>query len=134
MGYVLQKKECECIGAMRAIDGYKTVAILHDELMVENVGGIEGLLRVMNEAVAAVVPGIVCEINEPELSLWFVPEKLGWFEKLQVYNPIDIANHREGLETWLPTNDKETMQDEGDSEDDENQSSGGSGSRLSPPG
>ena len=59
MGYVLQKKERECIGAMRAIDGYKTVAILHDELMIEKVGGIRrDCSRVMNEAVAAVVPGM----------------------------------------------------------------------------
>ena len=136
MGYVLQKKERECIDAMRAIDGYKTVAILHDELMIEKVevDQTEELIRVMNEAVATVVPDMVCEIKEPELPLWFVPEKLCWFETLQLYNPIDMANHRDGLETWLPikvTYDHagpSPMQDEGDSGDED---SGGGGAALS---
>jgi len=93
VGYVLQKKEREYIGAMRAVGGYKTVAILHDELMVETVDDTEGLVGGMNEAVAAVVPGMVCEIKEPELPLWFIPGKLGWVEKLSLFNRIDLQNH-----------------------------------------
>ena len=145
MGYVLQKKERDCIDAMRAIDGYKTVAILHDELMIEKVevDQTEELIRVMNEAVATVVPGMVCEIKEPELPLWFVPEKLCWFETLRLYNPIDMANHRDGLETWLPikvTYDHagpSPMQDEGDSDEGQcpstgSEDQGGGGAALSP--
>ena len=137
MGYVLQKKEHECIDAMRALDGYKTVATLHDKLMIEKVDveALAQLIRVINEAVATVVPDMICEIKEPELPLWFVPEKLCWFETLQLYNPIDMANHRDGLETWLPikvTYDKEgpsPMQDEGDSDEED---SGGGGAAISP--
>jgi hypothetical protein len=151
---------------MRAIDGYNTVAILHDELMIEKVEvdqteesqarALAQLIRVMNEAVATVVPDMVCEIKEPELPLWFVPEKLCWFETLRLYNPIDMANHRDGLGTWLPIkvtyDDRKVsdlqvnhagpspMQDEGDSDEgqcpstgSEDQSSGGGGgAALSP--
>ena len=137
MGYVLQKTERECIDAMRAIGGYKTVAILHDELMIENVHETEELIRAMNEAVATIVPNMICEIKEPELPSWFVPEKLCWFEPLRLYNPIDIANHRDGLETWIKIKvtyvKASPMQDEGDS-DDEDQNSGGGGAALSPQG
>ena len=83
-------------GEWRAIGGYKTVAIPHDELMIEKVDvdqtegararALAQLIRVMNEAVATVVPDMICEIKEPELPLWFVPEKLFWFEPLRLYN------------------------------------------------
>ena len=118
MGYVLQKKERECIDAMRAVPGYSTVAILHDELMIEKVNDETALLEVMNAAVAAVVPGMVCEIKAPELPPWYNPEQLCWFERLSEFNPIDLKNHVDGMFDWLPQYQKKVDDDEDESHDD----------------
>ena len=119
MGYVLQKKERECIDAMRAVAEYTTVAILHDELMIEKVNdeaASAALLAVMNAAVAAVVPGMVCEIKEPGLPPWYIPGQLCWFERLSDFNPIDLKNHVDGLFDWLPPGKYQKKDDDDEDE------------------
>ena len=115
LSYMLQKKERECIDALRAVPGYTTVAILHDELLVLRVNDTETLLTEMNEAIQKVVKGIKCEIKELEMPEWFNPEQPCWFEQLSEFNPIDRTNH---MATWnqlgLPMEgDEETETDFG---------------------
>ena len=100
LSYVLQRFERKCTDAMRAVRGYTTVAILHDEVMFARVDDTNTMLEAMTTAVQAIVPQMKVSMKRGEVPEWFSPDTHCWYDDIAEFNAIDVPNHTAGWNSF----------------------------------